>query len=178
DNGGGVVAGVEVSVDGGTTWKMAQGTAAWTFDWTPGTPGTATVRIRAIDDSGNREAVGGGTTFTVVPGDCPCTTLFSASALPAVADVFDESPVELGLKFRADVNGFVKGVRFYKSDANTGTHVGNLWAATGGAPLATATFTNETPSGWQEVLFNVPVAVSANTTYVVSYHTNVGHYSA
>ena len=28
------------------------------------------------------------------------------------------------------------------------------------------------------MLFDAPVAVTANTTYVVSYHTNVGHYSA
>jgi hypothetical protein len=70
------------------------------------------------------------------------------------------------------------GRALYKSANNTGTHIGNLWALTGGAPLATATFSNETPSGWQEVLFDIPVAVTANTNYVVSYHTNVGHYSA
>ena len=40
------------------------------------------------------------------------------------------------------------------------------------------TFTAESPSGWQEMLFDAPVAITANTTYVVSYHTNVGHYSA
>ena len=69
-------------------------------------------------------------------------------------------------------------MRFYKSANNTGTHIGNLWSSTGGSSLATAAFTDESPSGWQEVLFDVPVAVTANTTYVVSYHTNVGHYSA
>lgn len=31
DTGGGVVAGVEVSADGGTTWRRAEGTTAWTF---------------------------------------------------------------------------------------------------------------------------------------------------
>src|SRR5439155_1877570 len=36
DNGGGVVAGVDVSVDGGATWHAAQGTATWSFDWSPG----------------------------------------------------------------------------------------------------------------------------------------------
>ena len=71
----------------------------------------------------------------------------------------------------------MQGVRFYKSAANSGTHVGNLWTSSG-TRLATATFADETPSGWQEVLFDAPVAVVANTTYVVSYHTNVGHYSA
>ena len=32
-----------------------------------------------------------------------------------------------------------------------------------------ATFQGETASGWQEVPFTSPVAISANTTYVVSY---------
>src|SRR4029077_11571585 len=32
DNSGGVVAGVEVSVDGGATWHLAQGAATWSFD--------------------------------------------------------------------------------------------------------------------------------------------------
>src|SRR6185503_15449589 len=70
-----------------------------------------------------------------------------------------------------------KGVRFYKSTSNTGTLIGNLWSAAG-TLLASAEFTAETPTGWQEVLFTTPVPVSANTLYVVSYHTNVGHYSA
>ena len=34
------------------------------------------------------------------------------------------------------------GVRFYKSAANIGTHVGSLWTATGDL-LASGTFTNE-----------------------------------
>src|SRR4029077_573685 len=32
--------------------------------------------------------------------------------------------------------------------------------------------------GWQEALFSSPVAVTANTIYIVSYHTNVGGYAA
>ena len=175
---GGVVAGVEVSVDGGTTWRAATGTANWSFEWTPGAPGTVTIRTRAIDDSGNREGLNSGSTVTIVPSNCPCPTLFSAAAAPALPDAGDPSPVELGVKFKSDVNGFVKGVRFYKSAMNTGTHVGNLWAAGNATPLASATFVNETPTGWQEVLFSGPVPVSANTTYIVSYHTNVGYYSA
>ena len=58
---GGVVAAVEVSVDGGTTWQAAQGTAAWSYEWSPGAPGPATIRARAVDDSGNQETPGAGT---------------------------------------------------------------------------------------------------------------------
>ena len=35
DTGGGRVGGVEVSVDGGTTWHPATGRANWTYTWTP-----------------------------------------------------------------------------------------------------------------------------------------------
>ena len=55
--------------------------------------------------------------------------------------------------------------------------MGNLWTSTG-TLLATATFTGETASGWQQVSFATPVNVTANTTYVISYHTNTGNYSA
>ncbi len=37
-------AAVEVSVDGGTTWKKATGTSLWSIDWTPGAVGTANIR--------------------------------------------------------------------------------------------------------------------------------------
>ena len=84
--------------------------------------------------------------------------------------------MELGVKFRADSSGYITGIRFYKASANTGTHVGNLWTSNG-TLLATATFTNETASGWQQVNFSTPVAITANTVYVASYHTNTGHYS-
>jgi hypothetical protein len=71
----------------------------------------------------------------------------------------------------------ITGVRFYKSSANTGMHVGNLWSSTG-TLLATATFSSETASGWQQVNFSPMVAVTANTVYIASYHTSVGHFSA
>ena len=70
----------------------------------------------------------------------------------------------------------ITGLRFHKSAINTGTHVGHLWSRTGQL-LATATFTNETATGWQEVAFATPVAIAANTTYVASYHAPNGHYS-
>ena len=48
------------------------------------------------------------------------------------------------MKFKADVFGTVSGIRFYKAAANTGTHIGSLWTATGQL-LATATFTGRRP---------------------------------
>ena len=53
-----------------------------------------------------------------------------------------------------------------------------LWSASG-AILASAPFTStsSTPEGWQEVLFASPVAITANQTYIASYHAPGGHYS-
>jgi len=113
-------------------------------------------------------------TFTTIA--CPCG-VFPSTATPQTANVQDNSAIEVGMKFRTDVAGTVTGAQFYKGSQNTGTHVAHLWSSTGQL-LATGTFTNETASGWQQVTFPTPVQVSANTTYVISYHTDVGFYSA
>jgi hypothetical protein len=104
------------------------------------------------------------------------STIWPSTSIPSIQDSGPDSAVEIGVKFRADAAGIVSGIRFYKGTGNTGTHVGNLWSNTG-TRLASATFTNETASGWQQVNFSTPVTIAANTVYVVSYHTNVGHYS-
>ena len=88
----------------------------------------------------------------------------------------DPSAVELGVRFRSEHSGYVTGVRFYKGVGNTGVHVGNLWTNTG-TLLATATFSGESGSGWQQVNFTFPVAIAANTYYMASYHTTTGHYA-
>jgi hypothetical protein len=56
DTGGGVVASVEVSVDGGKTWHRAEGTDHWSYDWpVPAGSGTVTIMSRASDDTVNVE---------------------------------------------------------------------------------------------------------------------------
>ncbi|PYU50411.1 MAG: hypothetical protein DMG48_13930 [Acidobacteria bacterium] len=102
-------------------------------------------------------------------------TIWPSTATPAVGDVGANGPVELGVSFKSDVSGYITGIRFYKSVNNTGTHLGHLWNSTG-TLLATATFTGESASGWQQVNFSNPVAISANTVYVASYYTT-GHWS-
>ena len=59
------------------------------------------------------------------------------------------------MKFKADVNGEITAIRFYKSTANTGTHIGNLWTLSG-TKLASVTFSNETATGWQQATFATP----------------------
>jgi hypothetical protein len=169
---GGQVAGVEVSTDGGGTWRLATGTANWSYSWTAhGAPST-TIKVRAVDDSGNLQTPGAGSAVTV---NCPCSIF--ANNTPALVDGGDTSPVEVGVKFQSDAYGAITGIRFYKATTNTGTHTGSLWSASG-QRLAQATFTSESASGWQTVTFATPVAILPNTTYVASYHAPNGHYSA
>jgi DMSO/TMAO reductase YedYZ molybdopterin-dependent catalytic subunit len=57
---------VQVSVDGGVSWQPARVKPAmgdhtwmlWAFEWTPTVPGTATLRVRAIDGAGVMQPVG------------------------------------------------------------------------------------------------------------------------
>jgi hypothetical protein len=104
-------------------------------------------------------------------------TIWNSATTPAVASVNDTNAVELGVKFTSDTAGYITGLRFYKGSLNTGTHVAHLWTSSG-TLLATATFSGETGSGWQQVNFASPIAIAANTVYVASYYAPVGGYSA
>ncbi len=113
---------------------------------------------------------------TLTPAAGAAVGTIFGSGTPATVDSGDGSSVELGVKFSSEVAGSVTGVRFYKAAANSGTHVGSLWASSG-TLLASATFSGETASGWQQVSFSKPVAIAANTTYVAGYFAPKGHYS-
>jgi Domain of unknown function (DUF4082)/Bacterial Ig-like domain/Bacterial Ig domain len=124
------------------------------------------------------------------PLESDYTWSFTTAAAPAPMAIFapndtptgtlqnDPQAVELGLKFRSDSDGLITGVRFYKGrPANGGEHVGHLWAGDG-TLLGSATFNTETERGWQQALFQTPIPITANTTYVVSYFAPQGNYSA
>jgi hypothetical protein len=130
------------------------------------------------DVSGNPMPVSVSWLFTTQPpppGTCPCS-IWNSGTTPTTLDSGDPSAVEIGVKFRTDVNGFVTAIRFFKSAANTGTHTGHLWARDG-TLLASGTFSGETGQGWQQMTFSSPVAITAGTTYIVSYFAPNGHYS-
>jgi fibronectin type 3 domain-containing protein len=173
DAGGGRVGSVDVSTDGGATWHPASGRENWSYVWTPRLPGSASIRARATDDSGNTGTPTAARTITVTRV-CPCQ-IWDNSATPNTTNS-DGTAHELGVRFRADVNGVIIGIRFHKGTGNTGTHLGRLWTNTG-TLLASATFSNETASGWQQVNFASPVPVTAGTTYVASYYAPNGHNS-
>lgn len=110
-----------------------------------------------------------------------CTTPGSSvsiftTQLPAAAVDNDKTGGdEKGIKFSSSVPGLITGVRFYKKAGMNGTHIGELYTSTG-VRLAQASFTNETPSGWQSVLFLNPVAITAQTSYVAAVFYSDGNY--
>jgi hypothetical protein len=166
------ISGVSNPTDGTVSYNSSSQTVS--FVPTSGYVGPAGFTYSITDGHGG--AASANVSLTV---DYPATaqSLLFPSSTPGTVTENDPSAVELGVKFQSSSNGTITGIRFYKGPQNTGTHVGDLWSASG-TLLATATFTNETASGWQQVNFSDPVAVTAGTTYVASYHTNTGEYSA
>ncbi|WP_189606414.1 DUF4082 domain-containing protein, partial [Salinimicrobium marinum] len=107
---------------------------------------------------------------------CPCT-VFDDSETPTGSLQNDGiGGLQLGMKFQSQVDGYITGARFYKQIGNTGLHTGQLYDRNGNL-LAEAVFQNEISSGWQQVIFAFPIAITANTTYIISYHTSAGFYS-
>ena len=106
------------------------------------------------------------------------TPIFTSQTPKSVTDNDHTGAVgqENGLRFKSSVSGTVTAIRFYKTSGNIGTHIGELYSASG-ARLAQATFTNETATGWQVVQLSSPVSISANTYYIVAYWSSLGYYT-
>jgi hypothetical protein len=176
-----VQAGTPALTVAGVTGTTAYNASTRTVTFTPGALAASTAYTATV--SGARDTAGNlmspfswsFTTAAAGGSGCPCS-IWPATAAPATGTVNDNSAVELGVKFRTTTAGYITGLKFYKGSQNTGTHSGSLWSSTG-TKLATATFTGESAFGWQSVVLPAPVAVTANTTYVASYHTDLGYYS-
>ena len=167
----GVVGSVEVTVDGGATWHPATGTTTWSYTGPLRSYSATAIQVRATDDSLN-------TSVPVSPAGITVSgpnTVFG-NWIPSTPDSGDAGAYTLGMSFVPSIDGLISGVRFYKSAANTGTHTGTLYSATG-AVLATGTFTGESASGWQTLTFASQVPVTTGTTYVVAYYAPAGHYA-
>ncbi len=172
NDGGSSISGYTVTpFDGSTALTPVQVGGSTTATKVAGlTNGTAyTFKVSATNAAGTSAASAATSAVT------PRASIFELSS-PATVDAGDASSVVIGVKFTSDVAGSVTGIRFYKASANTGTHVGALWSASG-TLLAQGTFSGELASGWQGVTFASPVPITANTTYVASYLAPNGHYS-
>lgn len=105
---------------------------------------------------------------------CPCTVL-PANPTPQGTDN-NPGALEVGFKFKSDLSGYITGIRFFKTVGMSGVHTGSLWDNMGNR-IATATFGTETASGWQQVNFSSPVAITANTIYTASTFMANGVYA-
>lgn len=113
-----------------------------------------------------------GQTITTI--NSPLQKIFTADPAP---NSYEDASVELGVKFKSSVAGYVKGIRFFSSNSPSGKYTGHLWTSSG-TLMDSAVFNSVTASGWQEVLFAEPILIEADTIYVASYHTTGGHYAA
>ena len=104
------------------------------ISWTPLTAGTGVLvsraRRRQRATSRPPAAASRVTVTRSPPGPAPAAS-GARSTVPGRADAGADSPVELGVKFQLRRRRLRHGVRFYKSAANTGAHVGNLWTQHG-----------------------------------------------
>ena len=168
---GGRVAAVEVSTNSGGTWHPATGRDSWSYTYALAGGGSINILVRAIDDSLNM----GTSVARPITVTCPCGIF--GNLIPPTEASTDTAALELGVRFQSAANGTISGVRFYKGTGNAGVHTGSLWSNTG-TQLATATFTNESATGWQSVTFSNPVSITAGTSYVASYYAPTGRYAA
>ncbi len=165
-----------VPVPASVSYSASTGTVTLTPNSALAHNATYTATVSGAEDSVGNVMVPVSWSFTTTPGVSTASSIWDLQATPAVASANDPSAVELGVKFRAVVEGSVTALRFYKGALNTGTHVGRLWSVDG-TPLATATYTNESATGWQEVELSSPVQLVVGVTYVVSYYAPNGGYA-
>ena len=173
---GGQVAGVEVSVDGGSTWHPAQGRGSWSYSWTPGAAGSADDqdprrrRQRQPREPGRRDR-----RSTWRRGPAPAR---SGTTRSPPADSNDSQrgrgrgqvPLRRQrLHHRASLLQDVRQHRHpRRPPVDGGRHPARHRPRSRG----------ESASGWQEVDFGAPVPIDADTTYIASYHAPNGHYAA
>lgn len=137
---------------------------------------TASVEATVLAADG--AALGTAASWSFTTAACPCS-LHSVVSQPASQNLAVRDgraapgpwSYELGVKLTVDEPMDLTSIRFFKSSAETGTHVGRVWTA-GGVQLAAVTFAAETPSGWQNQALATPLILQPGTVYVVSVNAN------
>ena len=122
------------------SWSLASGSLpaglsisnAGLISGTPTAAGTFNLTVKVTDSRIPAQTATQTLTISVTAdtGSCPCT-IWPSTSTPATPDAGGDAPVELGVSFRADRNGYITALRFYKGSGNTGTHVGHLWNSSG-----------------------------------------------
>ena len=150
------------------------GATAVTFGGTAAASFTVNTTISATVASGSSGPI----TVTTPGGTAVSGSVFTFSSSYNYSVMTAQTPAanttavyELGMAFESTANGQVTQIRYYKPSNETGTHTGHIWSSAG-ALLASATFTGETASGWQYASLATPLAITANTNYIVSVNSN------
>ena len=175
DTGGGVVAGVEVSTDGGTTWHPATGTTSWTYTWIAhGTP--------VDDDQGARDRRQRQPRTPRAPARRSPSTARARSGARASRpagrrrgrhrrrsrSASSSSPTVRHGQRHPLLQGDHQHRHPRRQPVDGGRHSASP------RPRSAA---RARPAGRRST-FASPVAVKPNTTYVASYFAPNGHYSA
>ncbi|MGO9463703.1 MAG: DUF4082 domain-containing protein [Isosphaeraceae bacterium] len=169
---------IQQSLSSSSGWAQVGSTSGstTTFQQTGLSAGT-TYYYRVVATLGSIDSAYSSVASATTTGVSTATSdsIWSNSYVPS-ENAYSAGSYEVGVKFTASVGGAVTAIRFYKEPSMGGyLHVGHLWSSTG-TLLATATFTNETASGWQQANLSVPVAIPANTVYIASFSTGGGYF--
>ena len=166
------ITGVSAPVNGTVSYN----TTTQTVTFTPNAnyTGAASFTYSIADTAGGAASA---SVALSVTGSTATESLFSASATPATLNVNDTQRGRTGRKihgrrqWRDHRHRILQGALQYRDPRRRSLELD-------GELLATATFTTSTASGWQQVEFTTPVAITAGATYIAAYHTSVGEYSA
>jgi len=113
---------------------------------------------------------GTSTQLTWSPRQITCSAMMFPSDTPVTNAYGGGLTWEQGVEFSSSVDGKITAVRYWKDPAEpAGGHVGRIWSANG-ALLATASFSDFTPSGWQTAQLSNPLSITAGSRYKVTYN--------
>jgi hypothetical protein len=80
-----------------------------------------------------------------------------------------QANINVGIIFQTTIPGNVIAVRYYRAPASTlQTQIGALWLVSNHSKLGQVNFSGQSASGWQQMNFASPIAILANTQYLIS----------
>jgi hypothetical protein len=192
DFGGGVVGGVEVSVDGGATWHPAVGRENWSYAFTPATSGTLTAQSRAVDDSGNLEVAyptittqptnqtvtaGQTATFTAAATGSPTPTVqwqVSTDGGVTFSNISGATSTTLSLTTALSQNGYRYRAVFTNAAGTATTTAATLSVNSSTPPTITTQPTNQTVTAGQTATFTAAATGSPTPTVQWQVSTDGG----
>lgn len=110
---------------------------------------------------------------------CPLNySLWDNSTQPGNTFDIDDKAVELGVRFRSEIDGEITAIKFYRVTPISSGYTVNLWSATGQLLGSGKAIEGQGPTpGWQTIELYPPVPIKANQFYVASYYASKGNYT-